>query len=87
MGDRPLLFEDYRLTTAEILYHSSGDSEALQTYVWQSLDRIPDFPKLNQFLDFWQNQLEGKLHSVRIAYVGEVEASELPGSDLTVALH
>jgi uncharacterized protein Usg len=38
----------------------------LQTYVWQDLDIAPRYPILSKFLDFWNRELEGKLHSVRI---------------------
>lgn len=65
--------EDYRLTTAEILYHRPDDPERLETFVWRSLDRVPDFPRLNEFLSLWEDSIAGKLHSVRIAYAGEVE--------------
>jgi len=40
----------------------------LQSYVWQHLDIAPDFPVLRRFLDFWAHNLEGKLHSVKVAH-------------------
>jgi uncharacterized protein Usg len=57
----------YRLTTAEILYHLPDHPGLLQTYIWQDLDLAPRFPVLHKFLDFWSRQLDGKLHSVRLA--------------------
>lgn len=68
--------EDFRLTTAEILYRMPDYPEVIQTYLWQSLDRVPDFPKLNEFLCDWEGQLEGTLHSVRIGYVGLIQPGE-----------
>jgi uncharacterized protein Usg len=61
-----LQMRDYRLTTAEILYHMPDHPGLLQTYVWQELDLAPKFPELQRFLDFWSRSLDGKLHSVRI---------------------
>ncbi len=58
---------DYRLTTAEILYHMPDHPGLLQTFVWQELDIAPRFPVLHRFLDFWTHNLDGRLHSVRIA--------------------
>lgn len=58
--------QDYRLTTAEILYHLPDHPALLQSYVWQDLDIAPRYPALNKFLDFWNRELEGKLHSVRV---------------------
>ncbi len=57
---------NYRLTTAEILYHLPDHPAVLQSYIWQELDLAPIFPRLQQFLDFWTSNLDGKLHSVRV---------------------
>ena len=62
-----LQLHDYRLTTAEILYRLPDHPAVLQTYVWQDLDIAPRFPVLGRFLSFWQREIEGKLHSVRVA--------------------
>jgi uncharacterized protein Usg len=61
------ILKDYRLTTAEILYHLPDHPRLLQSYVWQAMDIAPEYPELNKFLDFWRRELEGKLHSVRVA--------------------
>ena len=57
---------DYRVTTAEILYWMPDHRHVLQSYLWQNLDLAPRFPNLTKFLDFWDRELEGKLHSVRV---------------------
>ncbi len=62
-----LQIKDYRLTTAEILYRLPDHPALLQTYVWQSMDVAPQYPELRRFLDFWQANLDGKLHSIRVA--------------------
>lgn len=71
-----LQLKDYRLTTAEILYHLPDHPALLQTYVWQEFDLAPRFPGLRKFLDFWEAQLEGRLHSVRVASAGLISAVE-----------
>ena len=69
--------KDYRLTTAEILYRLPDHPEILQTYIWQDLDIAPRFPVLHRFLDFWDRELDGKLHSVRVASAPLVTAGEI----------
>jgi uncharacterized protein Usg len=63
-----LQFEAYRMTTAEILYHIPDHPHLLQSFVWQQLDLAPDFPGLRKFLDFWAHNIDGKLHSVKVAH-------------------
>lgn len=79
--------EDYRLTTAEIQYRAPDYPNLVQSYLWQSLDRLPDFPKLNEFLCFWEQELEGTLHSVRIGYVGIVQPAEWHFDDTSLSVH
>ena len=57
----------YSLTTAEILYHMPDHRNLLQSYVWQDYDLPPEFPQLHKFLEFWEENLDGPLHSVRYA--------------------
>jgi len=66
-SDFRLMLRDYRLTTAEILYHLPDHPALLQSYVWQDMDIAPKFPVLNRFLNFWEKEIEGKLHSVKVA--------------------
>ncbi len=61
-----LQLRDYRMTTAEILYHLPDHPAVLQSFIWQQLDIAPRFPELHKFLDFWSRSIEGKLHSVRV---------------------
>lgn len=57
----------YRLTTAEIIYRMPDHLSLLQSYIWQEYDLAPKFPELHRFLDFWQTNLDGPIHQVRIA--------------------
>ena len=69
--------QGYSLTTAEILYRLPDHPSLLQSYVWQDYDLHPRFPKLKSFLDFWSNNLEGKLHQVLVAHAGLIKPREL----------
>ena len=77
MSEMAKLLKDYRLTTAEILYHLPDHPRLLQTYVWQEYDIAPRFPVLKRFLDFWEENLDGSLHSVRIASTRLIRPSDL----------
>ncbi len=61
------LFDNYHLTTAEILYHMPDHPKLLQSYIWQEYDIAPRYPVLTKFLHFWSHNLEGKLHSIYVA--------------------
>ena len=68
--------EGYGLTTAHILYRLPDHRRLLQTFVWQEYDLWPEFPALERFLEFWQRELDGPLHSVTVAHARLIKPSE-----------
>lgn len=78
--------QDYRLTTAEIIYHIPDHPSLLQAYIWQDLDIAPRFPILNKFLHFWQAKLEGKLYMVKVDHHALISPGEFKyyGQEFTV---
>ena len=73
-GDLQMQLADHRLTTAEILYRMPDHPSLLQSYLWQDYDTAPHFPALRRFLDFWRKELDGEVHSVRVASLTLIQA-------------
>jgi uncharacterized protein Usg len=61
------ILNGYSLTTAEIIYHMPDCPHILQSYIWQDYDMAPKFPVLFAFLNFWEKELDGPLHSIILA--------------------
>ena len=87
MNNFDLMLRGYRLTTAEILYHMPDHPTVLQSFIWQEFDIAPKFPALNKFLRFWSDNIEGRLHSVRVAARGLIAPSELTMTSSEFTLH
>lgn len=79
--------EGYSLTTAEIFYHMPDAHGLLQTFVWQEYDMAPRFPKLLDFLDFWTRELDGPIHSVRLAHARLIRPAEVRYVNNELTLH
>lgn len=65
-----------RLLTAEVLYYMPDHPSLLQTFMWQTLDEAPKYPRLKAFLDHWRREIEAVIHSVRVAHG---EPLDVPG--------
>ena len=68
-------------------YRLPDHRSLLQTYVWQNYDLLPKFPALQDFLDFWQQKLEGPLFSVTVAHSKLIKPAELRAVDGVFRLH
>jgi uncharacterized protein Usg len=81
------LARGYGLTTAEIHYRLPDHPSVLQLYVWQEYDVAPSFPTLQNFLDYWRRELEGALHSVRVAHRHLIGPTEWRAVDGVIRLN
>lgn len=82
----PQQIKQYRLTTAEILYRLPDHPVVLQSFIWQELDLAPAYPALRRFLAFWEREIEGRLHSVRVGALDldRAHGIGMPGTVLTL---
>jgi len=87
MSDLTLQSREYRLTTAEIIYHLPDDPDRLQSFIWQHLDAAPEYPALRRFLDFWVRNIEGTLHLVKIGQTGSTGEVRLRPVSVSSQLH
>jgi uncharacterized protein Usg len=62
-----LRLRGWRLATAEVLYYMPDHPGLLQSFVWQTLDLAPAYPRIHKFLDFWRAEIEAVIHSVQLA--------------------
>lgn len=77
----------YRLTTALITYRMPDFQSVLQEYLWQNIDLPPRFPRLEEFLDYWDRNLEGPIHSVEIASAQLIQPTKQRFVDFSCKIH
>ena len=54
---------------------------------WQDYDLAPEFPQMYGFLDFWENNLDGPLHSVRYSHQKLIKPGEFRRVDGEILLN
>lgn len=62
-----LRLRGWRLATAEVLYYMPDHPTLLQSFIWQTLDLAPSYPRIHKFLDFWRAEIQAVIHSVNLA--------------------
>ncbi len=70
------------LLTTEVVYFLPDHKNLLQSFVWQTIDTAPTFPRLHAFLDHWRRDVEAVIHLIRIAHsdwVGPAEIRTIDG--------
>lgn len=75
------------LTTAEVLYFLPQHPHVLQTFLWQTEDYCPDFPRVKRFTRYWIEHIHAQLHTVRVAHSLLATHKELVVVDGILYLH
>ena len=65
-SEMELRLQGWRLTTAEVLYFMPDHPKLIQSFVWQTLDLAPKYPRIVKFLDFWKREIDATIHSVHV---------------------
>lgn len=76
-----------RLTTAEVLYYIPDHPSLLQTFMWQTLDVAPEFPRVHRFLDFWRAEIDAVIHSVQVSAAGLITPAQLEVKNVAITLN
>lgn len=71
------ILRNYSLCVWEIRYRlPDAPSILAPEFVLQREDLPPQFPELKRYLDWWTRNIEGKLHSVRVASQALIQPTE-----------
>jgi uncharacterized protein Usg len=86
-NETELMLRGYGLTTAELFYRLPDHRSVLNSFIWQEYDLAPDHPRLFGFIEFWQKNIEGPLHSVRFTHRKLISAGEWRHVTHEIKLH
>lgn len=65
-GDFVKRLDGYSLVTINVLYHLPDYRSILNEFIWQTLDLRPRYPRVEQFLAYWEQEIEGRIKQVRL---------------------
>lgn len=77
----------YGLSTVQIPYYLPDHPRLIQQFVLQQYDVAPAFPELDRFLAYWRREIEGVLHSVRVAHQHLIGPAEWRAVDGVITLN
>ena len=87
MDDFTAQLKGGRLTTAEVLYYMPDHPKLLQSFMWQTLDVAPEYPRVHRFLEFWRREIQAVIHSVTLSTVGLVAPARVRFAEDLGTLH
>ena len=64
----------WTLATVQVIYHIPDHIHILNEFSWQTKDRLPEYPSIHEFLDYWDKNIDGP---IKEAYIYDHEESKI----------
>lgn len=63
-----LLINKFCIATVQIYYYRPDYKNIIQEFVWQTEDIKPKFPRINQFLLYWKENITAPIESIELSH-------------------
>jgi uncharacterized protein Usg len=60
-----------KIVTVDVLYYMPDYDNILQEFIWQTMDIVPDIPRIHKFLLHWKEHIEAPISEVRVSYADQ----------------
>ena len=64
----------WTLATVQVIYHIPDHIHILNEFSWQTKDRLPEYPRIHEFLDYWHKHIDGP---IKEAYIYDHDESKI----------
>ena len=64
----------WTLATVQVIYHIPDHIHILNEFSWQTKARVPEYPRIHEFLDYWDKHIDGP---IKEAYIYDHEESKI----------
>ena len=51
----------WTLATVQVIYHIPDHIHILNEFSWQTKDRLPEYHRIHEFLDYWDKNIDGPI--------------------------
>ena len=66
-----IIIRKWTVATVQVVYYIPDYLNIVQEFVWQTEDRLPEYPRITQFLDYWDKNIDGPIKEVYIYDLGQ----------------
>jgi len=63
-----LILKRNHIVTVKLYYYMPGYSNLLNEFLWQTVDFVPEIPKVHKFLNYWKENVKATIQEVLVAY-------------------
>jgi len=69
-----IVIKKWTVASVQVVYHIPDYIHILNEFVWQTEDQMPEYPRITQFLDYWDKNIDGP---IKEAYIYDHGTSQI----------
>jgi len=82
-----VLLRGYSLVTLHVTYYLPDYSHLVNSFLWQTLDLRPDYPRIELFLDFWRREIDAVIKDILISDSEDFDSAKFNHIETVFRLH
>ena len=63
-----LILKRNHIVTVKLYYYLPDYSNLLNEFLWQTVDFVPEIPRVHKFLNHWKENVKATIQEVLVAY-------------------
>ena len=60
------ILKKWTTASVQVVYYIPDYIHLVNEFIWQTEDQRPDYPRIDRFLNYWDNHIEGPIKEVYI---------------------
>ena len=61
-----IIIKKWTVASVQVVYYIPDYLHIVNEFVWQTDDQIPDYPRIERFLEYWDKNIDGPIKEVYI---------------------
>lgn len=68
--------QGYQIVTVNIFYYMPDYQSIIQEFIWQTMDQVPQYYRVHQFLNFWHKNIDAVIKEILVSHDSSVEPTK-----------
>tara|TARA_Y100000748_G_scaffold281727_1_gene261557 strand:- start:370 stop:618 length:249 start_codon:yes stop_codon:yes gene_type:complete len=61
-----IIIKKWTTASVQVVYYIPDYLNLVNEFIWQTRDQLPDYPRIERFLDYWDKHIDGPIKEVYI---------------------
>ena len=61
-----IIIKKWTVASVQVVYYIPDYLSVVNEFIWQTEDQVPEYPRITEFLDYWDKNIDGPIKEAYI---------------------